>query len=152
MSGRPPATAESTMNRFFAKVDMPAAYQACWPWSASVDRKGYGKFNYAGGRALGAHRYSYATAVGPIPDGMQIDHLCRNPSCVNPLHLEPVTPRENTMRSPIAVTAVHSRKSHCKRGHEFTPENTQPTANGRQCRVCARMLHREWAARRGKRS
>ena len=85
-----------------------------------------------------SHRFAYEYFVGPIPDGMQIHHLCGNTSCCNPLHLTPVTPRENVMLSN-GVTAQNARKTHCKRGHEFTPENIRWMKNGRACRECERL-------------
>lgn len=107
----------------------------CWVWSGARSRGGYGRIsrNY---RWVNAHRAFYEHFVGPIPEGLHIDHLCRNRACVNPKHLEPVTPRENTRRSPIARGAVNARKTHCIRGHEFTPENTIVVKRGRNCRTC----------------
>jgi len=81
--------------------------------------------------------------VGPIPDGLTIDHLCRNRACVKPAHLEAVSQRVNTLRSPIAVAAINARKTHCKRGHAFDDLNTRVSIgpNGqrrRDCRACHR--------------
>jgi hypothetical protein len=79
----------------------------------------------------------YERYVGPIPEGLNIDHLCRVKACCNPAHLEPVTQHENIMRSPIALAAINARKTHCKYGHEFTEANTIRTKNAkRQCREC----------------
>lgn len=107
----------------------------CWEWQAAKNREGYGSFGLRG-KMRSAHRVSYELFVGPIPAGLQIDHLCRNPSCVRPDHLEPVTPRENTMRSE-SWAAHKARQTHCIYGHEFTPENTYRFPDGRRsCRIC----------------
>lgn len=119
----------------------------CVEWSGHRDRDGYGKSN--GKRA---HRVAYEREVGPIPDGLQLDHLCRNRACVNVAHLEPVAPRENTLRSPIAPAAMNARKTHCLRGHEFTPENTYPQPGGRMCRECHRQAVARYRAKRKKES
>jgi len=93
--------------RFWAKVD-PGWTDDCWTWNANTDKDGYGIFSMPTGgpqaRNVKAHRWAYEQYVGPIPDGLVIDHLCRNRGCVNPGHLEPVTARENTVRSdnPVA--------------------------------------------------
>lgn len=126
--------------RFWAKVDRRGADE-CWLWNGPRNSEGYGTF-YVDGRVPGAHRYAYEQTIGPIPPGLQLDHLCRNTSCVNPSHLEPVTGRENILRGQ-GVAARNARKTHCKRGHEFTPENTYIFPNGRwrQCRTCMREVY-----------
>ena len=124
--------------RFWSKVDRG---DGCWAWLGTPTEKGYGRLD-VDGRFWMAHRYSYTLLVGPIPDGLQIDHLCRNRLCVNPAHLEPVTQRENIVRG-ISPAAMNASKTHCKRGHEFTPENTGVDASGgRYCRTCKRFLLR----------
>jgi hypothetical protein len=135
--------------RFWAKVDRSGE---CWLWTAYTDPLGYGRFAVRPDgkrRTLLAHRFAYEQVVGPIPRGLTIDHLCRNPSCVNPKHLEPVPIAENLRRGE-GVCAQNSRKTHCKHGHEFTPENTYVRAerNGRECRECLRKASREWHRRR----
>lgn len=107
----------------------------CWNWTHTLDTKGYGQVSVHG-RLRMAHRVVYEALVGPIPDGLCIDHLCRNPLCCNPAHLEPVTQRVNTMRG-FSPPAVNARKTHCSQGHEFTPENTYYyVTKGRVCRTC----------------
>lgn len=108
----------------------------CWLWTGAKTSNGYGYLNTDGGRRL-AHRFSYESLVGPIPAGLQLDHLCRVRHCVNPTHLEPVTQRENVLRGE-GLSAANARKTHCSRGHEYTPENTYIYAEGRRhCRPCA---------------
>lgn len=108
----------------------------CWPWRGRKNPKGYGQLAIHGAIEP-AHRAVYELLVGPIPPERELDHLCRNRSCVNPAHLEPVSHRENTLRSPTSPTAVNARKTHCIHGHEFTPANTYvQTGGGRGCRAC----------------
>jgi hypothetical protein len=95
----------------------------CWIWQHSKQNQGYGVSSFQGKKML-AHRLSYMERYGEIPNGKSLDHLCRVPACINPDHLEPVTHRENIMRSPSAAAALNARKTHCKNGHEYTPENT----------------------------
>lgn len=96
---------------------------------------GYGQVVRSGRPRL-AHRMSYELFVGPIPEGLDLDHLCRNRPCCNPEHLEPVTRRENLMRSPIAPAAINAAKTHCPRGHLYDEQNTYLSQGKRSCRAC----------------
>ena len=131
--------------RFFAKVREDSA--GCWIWTAFRDRKGYGKFQYGVVDARLAYNVSYGLMVGDVPEGLQLDHLCRNTSCVNPYHLDPVPPGVNKRRAMEVVT-------HCPSGHLYSPENTYRTPQGnRVCRTCRKrsqrvVKDREKAARR----
>jgi len=115
--------------------------RGCWLWNHYVRADGYaviGIRTSEGVKARYVHRLAFEAAFGPAPDGLQLDHLCRNRHCLNPLHLDPVTPRENTLRgtSPMAKNAA---KTHCKHGHEFSIENTRiRPEGGRSCRTCER--------------
>lgn len=137
--GKPPAPIAERFWRLVNKTE------GCWEYLGNT-WKGYGQFGVqvAPGvwKKRKAHRVAYELLVGPIPEGMQIDHLCRNPRCVNPAHLEPVTNRENGLRG-VSPAAIHARKTHCVNGHEFTPENTMVTTSEagwqhRECRQCYR--------------
>jgi hypothetical protein len=108
------------------------------------ERNGYGSLTTPGQGSVYAHRVAYEAWVGLIPVGLQIDHLCRNLRCCNPLHLEPVTARENLARSAINPTSINRAKTHCPSGHEYTPENTrmERLRSGtlcRRCRACDRI-------------
>lgn len=123
----------------------------CWLWTGYVRKDGYGVLpQKVDGRVtpLYAHRLSYEAFVGPIADGQQIDHLCRVRNCVNPAHLEAVAPRINYRRGS-GWAGENAKRTHCKHGHEFTPENTRIHGNGwRACRSCERDKCRRYRATR----
>jgi HNH endonuclease len=122
--------------RFWTYVDKQAAAD-CWEWMGGYNEKGYGIFAKPGGGSEGAHRFSYRVAHGNIPDGLSIDHLCRNPPCVNPNHLEAVVGVENTARG-VSFSVQNALKTHCLNGHELTAENSYGWKGRRQCKTCAR--------------
>ena len=108
----------------------------CWVWQRSIGAGGYGQaWDTNNKKVVKAHRFSYERSVGPIPDGLTIDHLCRVRACVNPAHLEPVTPRTNILRG-VAPSARQAQQTHCKNGHALTGDNVYPTLRGRHCRQC----------------
>lgn len=119
-----PKAATPPWDRMIDKFTMG---DGCWEWTGSKTGLGYGKvFSYGSVRV--AHRIIYELLIGTVGDGLELDHLCRNKGCVNPGHLEPVTHQENISRG-IGTT-------HCKRGHERTPENSYQYTYGRYCRPC----------------
>jgi hypothetical protein len=121
--------------RFWINVDGEGA-DTCWIWRGCrfSGSGGYGLFPIRG-KSMKAHRWSYEFMVGAIPEGLQLDHLCRNRACVNPWHLEPVTARVNNSRSQ-SLSALQSRQTHCLHGHEFTEANTRRTHGRRYCISC----------------
>ncbi len=115
----------------------PEPNSGCTLYTGYLDPDGYGQI-WVTDRHCGAHRIAYEVYRGPIDTGLSIDHLCRNRACINPCHLETVTTRVNLMRG-VGLAATNSRKTECKRGHPFTPENTYTVNNGRGwrgCRIC----------------
>ena len=134
--------------RFWEKVDRNGPVPAhrpelgpCWLWCAQKLTSGYGRFTVSTGKQVVAHRMAYELVRGAIPDGLELDHLCKNEPCVNPSHLEPVTSRVNILRSDNPPS-LNARKTHCKNGHEYTTENIiqrKGRFSGRICRTCERL-------------
>lgn len=129
----------------------------CVLWTGYIAPSGYGQF-YKRGSGRGAkrgyaHREAYELFVGPIPEGMVIDHLCRVKACVNPMHLEVVTIRENLLRGET-LSAANALKTHCPKGHLLAGDNlyirpdSGPRAGGRECKTCRRKRMREWHAKK----
>lgn len=135
----------------WAKVTADAE-TGCWMWTGYLEHHGYGQVRTVPHRGKKAHRVVYAALVGPIPEGLEIDHLCKVRNCVNPAHLKPVTRQENMRRSSIAESRGRAQreKTHCKHGHPFDEANTFHWRGERHCRACdrARQL-RYYHARKG---
>ena len=148
----------------FRSVPEPGG--SCWPWPLSRDRDGYGQVSTGGkgGRMPRAHRVVYEIFVGPVPEGLTLDHTCHNEAaargecdggatcphraCVNPAHLEPVTSRVNILRG-LSPTAVNARKAECDNGHPLAGDNLyRGPQGGRVCRECRRAAQRAWYLRR----
>ncbi len=127
-------TKPTPTERFWSKVDKTTS--TCWLWTACISGGGYGVFKLD--RKQYAHRLAYEWLVGPIPEGLQLDHLCRVRHCVNPEHLEPVTTQENIRRG--LGSSFNSLKTHCPRGHPYAGDNLyiQPGNGKRKCRTCGR--------------
>ncbi len=115
----------------------------CWEWLGRRNSSGYGML----GRR-GAHRLVYTLLKGDIPDGLQLDHLCRNRGCVNPDHLDPVTQKVNILRG-VGATAQHARATHCPEGHPYEGDNLRVHTQGfRRCRACTARHQREYQERK----
>jgi hypothetical protein len=128
-------------DRFWEKVD---ASGDCWEWTAGRNGHGYGAA-YWEGRQVMAHRLSWTVLVGDIPEGMTLDHLCRNRVCVNPAHLEIVTLGVNSLRG-FSPPALLARATHCAKGHPFSDHRN--SRGWRECRVCTLARHRRQSAKR----
>jgi hypothetical protein len=125
--------------RFWTKVNKT---DSCWIWTAGFYGGGYGAFRLNKQSVNCAHRIAYEDAHGPIADGLDLDHVvCQNKACVNPAHMEPVTPNENTRRNAVrgvGAAAYQRAKTHCPHGHEYTGNNVLfDKLNRRYCRTCA---------------
>lgn len=120
----------------------------CWEWIGPRKWNNYGQPVVYDGRRLSPHVLVYELLVGPVPDGLELDHIgCDNPPCVNPGHLKPVTTRENILRGDT-VSGRNSRKTHCDHGHPFDAENTRITSGGRrECKACRREIKRRYRLR-----
>ena len=154
-AGGEPMLTDAEVDRFWAKVEKA---EDCWTW-LGYKRGGYGRFAPRHRLDLAAHRVAYELLVGPIPEGLTLDHLCHTESdclggddcphrsCVNPDHLEPVTMRENTLRTTNNIVGINARKTHCKYDHELSGDNLITYRNGqRACRTCKRRIWRaRWA-------
>jgi hypothetical protein len=144
-----------TLARFWVKVDKNGPIPShrpelgpCWLWTAARKPLGYGQFLGEGRRKYNAHILSYVLVRGPVPNGLELDHLCRVPGCVNPFHLEAVTHAENVRRG--LSKALHRPVKACKWGHPYTEENTylKPRGGFRECRTCrAERDHIRWVTR-----
>jgi hypothetical protein len=122
---------KTTAHRFWRHVTVTPD---CWQWDGGIGSSGYGTFHVDTKHTTMAHRMAYILSRGPIPDGLNIDHLCKNILCVNPWHLEPVTQKENLRRG------LNGDKTHCLRGHPFDTANTYVSKKGhRTCRACLRI-------------
>lgn len=132
------------MKRFFDKFDVTPS---CWNWTAALYKNGYGQFYYEG-RTNYAHRFSYSFYNGEIPEGLVIDHLCRNKKCVNPWHLEAVTNQENVRRAFA---------DQCHNGHNMTNRDNYILDNkgggrlARRCLICRRAFDKKRYQEKGKR-
>lgn len=137
------ATEGRIASRFLGRVDVGLSPAGCWLWTGHCFHTGYGCFKI-GERNCYAHRVAYELLAGVIPEGLQLDHLCREKACVNPLHLEPVTASENKRRD----RSRNAEKTHCPHGHPFDAENTYVDARGwRGCRACRQESKRRYRRR-----
>jgi hypothetical protein len=122
--------------------------RGCWIWNLSLNRGGYATIKRRDG-TYSIHRVVYEQARGEIPDGFDIDHLCRTRNCVNPWHMEPVSRRVNVGRGNQRFNGrKNAAKTHCLRGHEYTTENTFLNGKSRSCKECRRAADLAYKERR----
>lgn len=137
-------TADEILAGFWARTQITPG---CWEWTGGKTPEGYGMLvPQSGKNNVGAHRFAYELLVGPIPEGLHLDHLCKNTSCVWPNHLEPVTVRENTLRGD-GPSAVNAAKTHCVHGHPLDESNTYIYGSSRYCKTCRRQRTKAWRER-----
>jgi len=131
---------------FWERVDRRS--DGCWGWTGAKTQKGYGYLK-VDGKFFRAHRFSYLALVGPIPEGTELDHLCRVKECVNPEHLEAVSHRENVLRG-VSPIARNVQKTHCPQGHPYSGTNlyTNP-GGGRFCRECTNQARIRYWTKKG---
>lgn len=120
----------------------------CWFWLGAPNAAGYGTLK-VDGQTVAAHRFAYEWLIGPIPDGLQLDHLCRVRRCVNPTHLEPVTSRDNSLRGDT-LAARQSAQTHCIHGHALSGDNLRFNGGKRVCRTCNAQRARKWRSDTGR--
>jgi hypothetical protein len=148
----PRLTPEDYLARFWSRVQKS---NWCWLWTGTVSSSGYGVMRIdcskanPKGRLVYAHRYAFENTKGAVPKGLELDHLCRNRRCVNPDHLEPVTPRVNQLRG-TGPAARNARKTHCSKGHLFAGQSLylRPDTGNRQCLICKHEYWKEWYAKK----
>ena len=128
----------TTLERFTTKYNVAAT--GCWNWTAARVY-GYGKF-FVEGRLVRAHRYSYEQTHGQIPVGWYVDHVCKNPSCVNPAHLRAVSPKISALENSDSPTALNARKAQCPRGHGNYTIRKSGSRIYRRCKACDAVMDR----------
>lgn len=128
---------QGTANERYDILCGKAGADECWTWRGNILPHGYARFRDDVGRWSYVHRFSYERFVGPIPDGLTIDHLCRNRACSNPAHLEAVTDRVNVLRG-TGPSARNARKTHCDNGHSYDEDSYMTAKGWRVCRICRR--------------
>ena len=140
------ADRERILSRFWSKVNKT---DSCWLWMKEKNNGGYGRFEITRHLNVLSHRFAYTAIVGPIPDGLELDHLCRVRHCVNPAHLEAVTPRENWIRGDCP-SAKNARKTECRFGHPLSGGNLRLPKGRfeRKCVTCLRRRDREYQKRK----
>jgi HNH endonuclease len=142
-------TNSKTPEERFEAAYIPEPNSGCWLWLGCLDGKNYGILGIDR-RNVYAHRFSYVQKFGAIPAGKELDHKCRNTYCCNPDHVEPVTHRENMLRSPLTLGGRHIRRTHCPHGHEYSEDNTYIGPLGhRFCKICRRAFDKKRGHERG---